>query len=227
LVSAIDYLALVQAAPDRMVSAKSSRVRSGNVTGAADSDLVPIAEGVTAFERRWSLVRQQLHQPTWPTEKPPGGIADRLARGLLDLAASPRELLYIDGSAFVVGRDRRFTTHLSPPASGPRHPGDPAWCLDLLFGVVTSVDVLRETRDDDGVHLHLAAISDLAAADRNAPYGVRPAADRGSDRERVPLQLWLTGDHVHRVSIEQESPTVERQCGRTSGLSLPIVQSKE
>jgi hypothetical protein len=30
-------------------------------------------------------------------------------------------------------------------------------------------------------------------------------ASRGSDRERLPFHVWLTGDHVVRVSVEQAS----------------------
>jgi hypothetical protein len=131
---------------------------------------------------------------------------------LSDVLTRPRDLLYVDGKTFTQDADGRFIAAKRERSDTARHPNDPVWCVDVLYGAVTPVDVLGESRKDDGVHLHLAAVADLSAADRISPHGVRPAiASRGSERKHVPFHVWLIGDLVARVSIEHVSPSSTKE----------------
>jgi hypothetical protein len=205
-VAAINHLTLVREAPERAAAEKSARVRRGYLIGGPGTAIVPIGEGVTDLVRRWTLSSQEL-----PGLEPPAaghrvGLFERFAREVADVVATPSELLYIDGAIFVKAPDGRFIGQEHPRADAPRHPNDPAWCLDILYGVQPPIKVLQQTQHEDGLHVSLAAVADLSVADRTSPYGVRlEIASRNSRRDRVPFELSLNGDRVVRVSLEHVS----------------------
>jgi hypothetical protein len=173
LASSIDHLELIRDAPERAIAAKTSRVRRGNLVGGPDSPIIAFEEGVTDFASRWTLSHQELQRLPPAEEGHRVGLIERFARGLADAAATPRDLLYIDGEVFVKDADGRFVTRKRPSADAPRHPNDPASLLGVLYGVVAPVDLVQ-SKEDNGVQVHLSAVAELSVADRISPHGVRP-----------------------------------------------------
>jgi hypothetical protein len=207
-----DHLALIRNAPERMVAAGSSRVLHGNLAGGPEGELVAFEKGVTDFGRRWTYSHQELHGLPPVPQGHRVGAFQRLAQGVSDALTRPRDVLYVDGKMFTLDADGRFIAPEHETTDMPRHPNDPVWCLDVLYGAGTPIDVLDESHEDGDVHLHLAAVAELSAADRISPHGVRPGiASQGSERERMPFHVWLIGDRVVRVSIEHVSPRSARE----------------
>lgn len=201
----MDYLTLIRDAPGRALDAKSCRVRTGMPGRAPGSDIDRVmAAGVTDFARRWSYVSQELaleHQ----ARAADAGRIQRFTRVLVDQLSKPQTLIFIDGTVFMRLADGSFRTVGARSPYAPRHPNDPVWCIDILYGA-RSVVRQQGTGDVDASTLvHLSGVADLGVANRASPNGVRPPLPgRSSDREPMPFHTWLNADGLPtRISIEQ------------------------
>jgi hypothetical protein len=202
----MDYLTLIRDAPDRALDAKSSRVRVGSLGGAPDSDIDRVsAEGVTDFARRWTYVSQELALER-QAEAPDAGRIRRFTRALAEEFNKPDTLLFIDGTVFMRQPGGSSRTVGAPSAYAPRHPNDPAWHIDILYGARSPVHHQGPVDVDASTLVHLSGVADLDAANRASPNGVRPRLPgRRADREPVPFHIWLNAEGLAvRISIEQK-----------------------
>jgi hypothetical protein len=157
---------------------------------------------VTDFVRECTLIRQELQDPHEGNRGRFAGLVARFASQVMT-----GDFFFVDGTVYVRDRDEGFTTRGDPLRDGPRHPNDPAWIVDVLYGVRPPVEQVVEPPEPSEVELYLAAIADLEAADRLSPHGILPpVAARGSDRREMRLHVWLNAEHLPlRISIEQRS----------------------
>jgi hypothetical protein len=201
----VDYLKHIRDAPGRASDAKSSRVRTGTLGDGPGGEIGPVlAEGVTDFARRWSYVSQA------PLLEPQAGArgarrSHGLTRLLREALATPQTLIFIDGTVFTRQPDRAFRTVGASSPYAPRHPNDPAWYIDILYGARSPIQHEGTTIVDGSTLIHLSGIADLDAADRASPNGVRrPLPGRRADRDPVSLHVWLNAEGLAvRISIEQ------------------------
>jgi hypothetical protein len=169
----MDYLKHVRDAPGRASDAKSSRVRTGTLGDGPEGKIGPVlAEGVTDFARRWSYVSQA------PLLEPQAGArgarrSHGLTRLLGEALATPQTLIFIDGTVFTRQPDRAFSTVGGSSPYAPRHPNDPAWYIDILYGARSPIQHEGTTTVDGSTLIHLSGTANLDAADRASPNGVR------------------------------------------------------
>jgi hypothetical protein len=172
VMTGIDYLALIREAPDRARGAGSCSVRLGNQVAGADSAIEAFEEGIIDFVRRWTVSHQELRGSPPVDESHRPGPIQKVTREILDAIAAAGQRVYVNGVVFVRHSDGQFGTAGIPSADAPRHPNDPAWFVEILYGAVAPVQVLAEAQQGDDVLIHLAGIMDLAVADHSSPYGV-------------------------------------------------------
>jgi hypothetical protein len=180
--SGVDYLSLIRGAPERAADAGTSRVRSGNLACGPESEITSARlEGVTDYRRRWTFVTGDgLDLPGLPA----GRRFATVVRSTLEAFAAPREVLFVDGVTCMEA-DGRVVTSGGRQQDAPRRPSDPAWPLDLLYGVTDGVELVDTGKN--GV-THLAFESDLRLADRESPSGV----DRRSrNAVTIPVHAWI------------------------------------
>jgi hypothetical protein len=130
-VSSIDYLELIREAPRRIVPAKTSRVRRGNLIAGPDSAIVAFETGITECARRWTLTHQELQGLPDSERGHKIGRIESFVREISDVVTKPKDLLYIDRVQFLKDGDGRFVTRLPADPGAPRYPNDPAWPRSL------------------------------------------------------------------------------------------------
>jgi len=182
-------------------------VRTGMPGRAPDSDIDRVmAAGVSDFARRWSYVSQELAlEPQARATDTGQRRIQRFTRALVEQLSKPQTLIFIDGTVFMRQPDGSFRTVGARSPYAPRHPNDPVWCIDILYGA-RSVVRHQGTGDVDASTLvHLSGVADLNVADRASPNGVRPPLPgRRSDRAPILFHTWLNPDGLPvRMSIEQ------------------------
>ncbi len=196
-----DYSELVRSLPERLLVITSSRLRAGNLRAGPESELAPRAHGVSDFVRRCTLIHQQMADPHEHERGRVGwlvaGVAVRMASG---------DLLYVGGTLYVRGRDGWSAGSGERLSDASRHPNDPVWVVDVLYGVQRAVAILDEPDAVNGAVIRLDGTADLKEADSACPFGVRPPiAAKGREGERVRFQIWLNDERLPlRISTEHE-----------------------
>jgi hypothetical protein len=181
----MDYLELLKDVPQRLEAMGSSRLRAGL------ADKPARIEGVADYRRRLTVASSIFLAP-WAGEKLAAGgwIERKLLAGATHAGLDkPRTEVFAGGVVFLEGREHNLVSLESPDPMAPRHPNDPAWILDLLYGAVAPVRVVD---DDSVVGLHLAARCDFDLADTRCPYGVRRPLGRGADTKwsGYEIEIW-------------------------------------
>lgn len=189
---------------------ESCRVRRGI---AADDGTVrrPWAEGVTDFGRAWTLVQCDPVNDSdessakaarfAATAREGGGGIGGMLRNVLSVEQT---LMYYGGVVFTQLPDGRFWTRETPVDGAARHPNDPVWLVDALYGAVEMVEDLVTTPVAGDSEERLSGILDLKVANGRSPHGVRQPLPGGrfSRNTRLPCRIWLTaGQRARRISI--------------------------
>jgi hypothetical protein len=201
----MEDVAAIRDAPARAVTADTSRTRSGNLSeGPASPISNARQEGVSDYQRRWAFVARE----GIPLGEQPGSSrVASLVRSRMDALVAPRELLFIDGVVCTLMPDGCvFSTGRRRPQS-PRLYNDPAWTLDLLYGVSGPVERAGTDERDGVVLTHFVCSSDVRAADRHSPHGVELHKP-----EVMALHVWLDEEGLaRRISREQVHTFPDRQ----------------
>jgi hypothetical protein len=114
--------------------------------------------------------------------------------------------VFAGGVQYLQEREQRFISRERPDPMAPRHPHDPAWVLDLLFGATEPVRVLSEDASDG---LRLAARCEFELANDRCPYGLRRPTTSGSDSSwsSVDVEAYLDArDQPIRVDNRYGDP---------------------
>jgi len=182
----VNYLELLQSAPLHLEDKLGTcRVRHGLVDGS------PSAEGVCDFRRRVTVAAVTMVTPSAKRNLSAGGWLDRtLLRGLTSAGlAKPMTQVFAGGAVFIASRQHGFDSKGPAEATAPRHPNDPVWVVDLLFGAIEPVRVINEQPSG----LHLAAQCDFDLANQRCRWGVARPNGEGADSKwtRFDIEAWF------------------------------------
>jgi hypothetical protein len=158
-------------------------------------------EGVANLGTRRASVRQSVFFTEGLTQKiiderdDPAGFPEGIRRP---------EMIYDGANAYIRVQDA-WTVFGRTDPGGPRHPNDPLWPLDALFGA-----------NDDAVPVGTEAVRgepvtrcrltvDLARADAELPAGVSVPGGPYRWLSRLPAEVWLDGaGRARRIAVNSE-----------------------
>ena len=121
--------------------------------------------------------------------------------------AEQAEMVYDGANCYVHVGDSWTGFFLGDPG-GPRHPNDPLWPLDALFGAGdNAVEVgPEEVRGVPTVRCRLTV--DLGRADAALPAGVSVPAGPYRSLSRLPAEVWLDAAGLaRRIAVNTDSDT--------------------
>lgn len=232
-------VALMRSAPIAAYEAGSCRVRCG-ISGRS-----PAQVGLTDFRGGISVVREQQLPTNVTRGLKTGGWLSRQLGTILTPLATLTNVIYVGGTRCSQMPDGTYRWSEAPVRESARHYNDPAWCLDLLWGV-TQGEFLPDGPDstESGGTPRAAGICDITVAHERSPHGVRQrpgerqrgdlhfrrvevewAADRRPARIDMPLGglLWRTElwDYGVDFALPPGAPTLDEIEQRYAGTSKP------
>jgi hypothetical protein len=116
-------------------------------------------------------------------------LLDRGRHRLLTKAHAdvPQTTVFLNGTFYSEHSGYRAPRGEPPVPNGPRHPDDPTWCVDLLWGAAR---ISESAEVDQGGHAIVDC--DVAAANQRSPYGAQRPSGRDLDapHDAFRLEVW-------------------------------------